>query len=167
MDRSCRAYRPPGRHDGQFLYLRLQEHTDTSKIVRDRKLTVWSGDDWEIFFSPSDSGYTPYRQTGIDVFGRSIRYAYPLNGRSTWWDVPIKVHSDATDPTCWTVYVSYALAGLPAGGESLKPGDSVFMNIVRATRGKPGSAAMWIPTLAPRFYVPERLGRVVLAPPAR
>ena len=47
----------------------------------------------------------------------------------------------------------------------MKPGDPVFMNIVRTTRGEIDGAAMWVATETRTFHAADRLGGVLLERP--
>jgi len=60
------------------------------------------------------------------------------------------------------VYVALPLDKLFTGGDKIKAGDTIHLNIVRAKLGGLDGSAMWIPTLTQSFHTPDRLGEIVL-----
>jgi antitoxin (DNA-binding transcriptional repressor) of toxin-antitoxin stability system len=151
-------------HDGKKLYLRLQENVDTSKIVRDAH-TVWSGDDWEVFVARRNSLGEPYRQIGVDAKGQSADLSYNVTDQGLIQDAGAKVYSDTSAADCWRVFLAIPLDRLLPGRAVTRPGESVSLNIVRATCGSAETAAMWIATMTASFHELDRLGRVFLLPP--
>jgi hypothetical protein len=151
-------------HDGERLYLRLQEHTNTANLVRDPTLPVCGGDDWEVFLEARRTAYgAAYRQMAIDVPGRAGFWSHvPTPPSPRGWVSGATVHSDSSAPDCWSVYLALPLAGLLEGVERVKEGDAIYLNVIRATGGNVEGAGMWIPTLARSFHAPDRMGAVVL-----
>jgi hypothetical protein len=158
-------------HDGECLYLRLQDRLDTAKIVRDAP-DVFSGDDWELFIAGRRTAHgATYRQLGVDAQGHTAFLAYGAAEAGNFigapptveegWNSGATVHSDATAPDTWSVYIALPLDKLLAGMR-VKPGDTIYLNVIRATQGRVAGAVMWVPTLAPTFHATDRLGKVVL-----
>lgn len=138
-------------HDGQHVYLQLDEHVDTKSLVVTND--VWTEDEWEIFAAKQPS--RPYRQMGLNSKSTHIDLAW---GEATkTWHSRATVVSDTSAPDRWTVNVALPFDHLLPGG--VKPDDTIYLNIIRATRQK--RAAAWIPTFG-GFHEPSRLGRVVL-----
>jgi hypothetical protein len=158
-------------HDGECLYLWLRERLDTAGLVRDAE-SIWGGDDWELFFAGRRTAHgATYRQLGVDAQGRTAFLAYGAAEAGNFlgapptveegWNSGAVVHSDASAPDCWSVYIALPLDRLLAGMR-VKPGDTIYLNVVRATQGKIAGAAMWVPTLAATFHATDRLGKIVL-----
>jgi hypothetical protein len=150
-------------HDGTHLYLRLQEYMDTIKLVRDAP-SVYAGDDWEVFVARRNSLGEPYRQIGVDAKGQSADVSYNVTDQGLIQEADAKVYSDTGAADCWRVFLAIPLDRLLPGRAVAKPGESVSLNIVRATRGSAETAAMWIATMTASFHELDRLGRIALLP---
>jgi hypothetical protein len=150
-------------HDGRNLYLRLQEHMDTGKLVRDAP-SVWTGDDWEVFVARRNSLGEAYRQIGVDAKGQSADISYNVVDQGLVQEAGAKVYSDTSAADCWTVFLAIPLDRLLPGRAVTRPGETVALNVVRATLGSTETAAMWIATMTASFHELDRLGRVVLLP---
>lgn len=138
-------------HDGEHLYLWLTDPADGGAMTNDGG--VWSGDDWEFFFARQRA--VPYRQMGINPEGASICLAY--GEADDVWTSRARVVSRTAAGEPWTVAVALPLADLLPGG--VKPGDTVYMNIIR---GIPGAEALaWVPTFN-GFHEVGRLGELTL-----
>ena len=73
------------------------------------------------------------------------------------WVSGARVVSDTKLPDCWTVYMALPLAKLLPGG--VRPGQTVYINVLRSTRMK--KVLAWIPTFA-GFHASSRFGEVTL-----
>jgi hypothetical protein len=145
-------------HDRRRLYMRLEETTDTSKLVGADP--IWSGDDWELFFAPR-RGQEPYRQIAVSPDGRSARFAY--GEQSKEWASDVKVFSDMTAPDRWMTTVVFPLETLLPGG--LKIGHKFYANFYRASPKNgvaPQEALAWSPNFDESFHKLDRLGEFEL-----
>ena len=138
-------------HDGEYLYVRLQESLDTRKLVS--RPDIWSGDDWELFFAAARA--KPYRQIGIAPNGR---YA-AVDTRKGAWGVNVRVLSDTSAPDRWRVCVALPLRDLVPGG--VQPGGKVYANFYRASAGARDLLA-WSPNFVRNFHELSRLGECAL-----
>jgi hypothetical protein len=150
-------------HDGTHLYLRLQEYMDTGKLVRDAA-SVHSGDDWEVFVARRNSLGEPYRQIAVDAHGKSADSSYNVTDQGLIQEAGAKVYSDTSAPDCWRVFLAIPLDRLLPGRAATRAGETVAINVVRATLGSAETAAMWIATMTASFHELDRLGRIVLLP---
>ena len=139
-------------HDGAFLYIQLADHLDTSKLVTG--LSVWGGDDWEIFFAPQ-RGHKPYHQVGINPLGGHIALAY---GETSAWDCGATVISDVTGD-CWKVSLAFPLDKLLPGG--VKVGQPFFANFYRSSP-RVNEMPAWSPNFEPSAHALNRLGEIIL-----
>ena len=140
-------------HDGQFLYVELQEKLDTSKLVISGQ--VWGGDDWELFFAQKRE--SPYRQFVVDPNGKFGTIAYG-EGKAEWIS-SATVASDTSTGNTWQVRVAIPLGSLlptplPAGG-------TFYANLYRATSGTSGLMA-WSPNMKGSFHELSRMGEFTL-----
>ena len=142
-------------HDGQFLYVQLQETMDTSKLICVDN-GIWDEDDWEIFVG-SERG-KGYRQIGINAKGAHKALAY--GEKASEWDSGARIVSDTKKPDCWVVRMAFPLQTLLPGG--VKPGQTIYLNIGRGSDGDVKKALSWIPTFA-GFQAPSQMGAVRLA----
>jgi hypothetical protein len=142
-------------HDGQFLYLRLEERMDTSKIYfhEDR---IWDEDEWELFLG--DGRAQPYHQMGINARGVHADLIHQPGGREDWAS-GARVTADTSAPDRWLTYVAVPLK--TATPKGLQPGGTLYFNVVRATKME--DALAWIPTFG-GFHAPDRFGEVRLEP---
>jgi len=115
-------------HDGSWLYMQLVEWIDPKTLKIDRA-SVWSGDDWEVFFAKQRA--KPYRQLGLGPAGTSqgLRHGEVAGKRMADWDSGVLVRSDISTPDRWTTRVALPLDKLAPGG--IASGDRLYMNIVR------------------------------------
>jgi hypothetical protein len=150
-------------HDGTHLYLRLQEYMDTGKLVRGAA-SVHSGDDWEVFVARRNSLGEPYRQIAVDAHGKSADSSYNVTDQGLIQEAGAKVYSDTSAPDCWRVFLAIPLDRLLPGRAATRAGETVAINVVRATLGSAETAAMWIATMTASFHELDRLGRIVLLP---
>ncbi len=139
-------------HDGKYLYLKLEELTDTSKLAIEDD-NIWHEDEWEVFFSRQRA--RPYRQIGVNV--RGVHQDLEHDAGMVKWDSGSQVFSDATAPDRWVVHISVPLDKLLPGGA--KPGETIYMNVFRATHMQ--NTLGWVPTYG-GFHEPTRMGQVVL-----
>ena len=143
-------------HDGHFLYVQLQEIMDTSKLVY-RDNAIWEEDDWELFFVSRKPGKS-YRQIGINAKGMHKCLTY--GERKKEWDSGVRVISDTSNPDRWVVRMAFPLKTILPGG--VKPGQTIYMNIVRGTAGDVKKSLSWIPTFTESFHSRTQLGAVKL-----
>jgi len=143
-------------HDGQFLYVQLQEMMDTSKLVRCDD-GIWDEDDWELFVA-RECG-KGYRQMGVNAKGTHQELAYGEEKKT--WDSGAKVASDTNAPDRWVVRVAFPLETLLPGG--VKPGQTIYLNICRGNAGDAKKSLSWIPTFSDSFYSLSQMGEVKLA----
>lgn len=138
-------------HDGEYLYIYLQEQLEPKKLVS--KKVIWSGDDWEIFIAPARR--KPYSQLAIAPNGKYTTITYG----SDQWNPSVRVVSDTSSKDRWAVSISYALRTLLPGGA--KPGDRFFANFYRASVGASRLLA-WSPNFRASFHELSRLGKFTL-----
>ncbi|MDD5707266.1 MAG: DUF4838 domain-containing protein [Kiritimatiellae bacterium] len=136
-------------HDGQHLYLRLQERTDTKKLRSEPN--IFFADDWEIFWAAQRD--KPYRQVGVNPQGAFQAIPY---GEGPAWDSGIKVVSDIV-PDLWTTRLCLPLANVLPDG--LRSGQTLYFNAIRASFGA-GSALAHSPHFDKAFHVPARLAEL-------
>jgi len=155
------AGKPTGRrlegrllHDGVFLYVQLQEITDTSKLIVQGDDNIWGEDDWELFVA-RERGEV-YRQIGVNAKGAYKALACGEKGKE--WDSGVRVVSIG-NADCWVVRMAFPLKNLLPGG--VEPGQTIYLNIFR---GSGGSAAnlSWNPTFTDGFCAPSQMGALRL-----
>ena len=145
-------------HDGECLYIRLEEACDTSglRVAAD----VWAGDDWEAFFAAQRSK-PPYYQLAVTPDGRSVAYRWQEHlGQSSprEWSNGVNVVSEMSESR-WTVMLAVPLGSLPLA-RSPEP-SYVYANFCRASGNATRSVA-WSPNFDRSFHVLSRLGYLVL-----
>jgi len=143
-------------HDGQFLYVQLQEMMDTAKLVR-RDDGIWDEDDWELFVARERG--KGCRQMGVNAKGTHQELAYGEEKKT--WDSGAKVASDTSAPDRWVVRMAFPLETLLPG--SVKPGQTIYLNICRGNAGDAKKSLSWIPTFSDSFHSLTQLGEVKLA----
>lgn len=149
-------------HDGQYLYLRLQEKIAPQEL----QLTAnaFGGDCWEIFTGRRPD--RPYRQLGVNSSGNHSDNAWGESGQAgedrTDWDSGVKIVPDVSHPDRWDTFLVFPLDKLVMGGP-LKGGDVFFMNFVRTSRTGGLNLHGWSPTFGGPSE-PSRMGEVTLAP---
>jgi len=152
-DKSDRQISSRIAHDGQFLYVELQEKLDTSKLAISGQ--VWGGDDWEMFFAQKRE--SPYRQFIVDPNGKFGTIAY---GESkSEWVSGAHVVSDTSTGNMWLVRSAIPLGSLLP--KALGSGDTFYANLYRATSGSSGLMA-WSPNMKGSFHELSRMGEFTL-----
>lgn len=142
-------------HDGEYLYLALEETgIDPGKLILGGDITVWNEDEWEVFFGRERS--PQYRQMGLNAAGVHLDLAY--SEPSQTWDSGVVLRSDISAQDRWTVRLAFPLDRLVYGGA--KPGDTLYFNAIRATQM--AKALSWSPTYG-GFREPTRMGEIRLA----
>jgi len=142
-------------HDGQFLYVELEEAgIDPSKLVLGDSITVWNEDEWEVFFAGKRG--PRYRQMGLNAAGVHFDLAYDEPSKD--WQSGVVLRSDVSAKDRWRVRMALPLRQLVHGGA--KPGDTLYFNAIRATRMVRSIA--WSPTYG-GFREPMRMGEIRLA----
>ena len=141
-------------HDGNCLYLQLEEKTDPVRLLC-RDNLIWNEDDWEIFVAPAAG--QPRRQLGINAKGAT--QALSPGDPQRAWDSGATIVSDTGKPDRWRVRVAIPFAKLLPGG--VKPGDTLYLNVVRATAAR--QVLIWVPTFAGTFDV-SVMGKITLEP---
>ena len=114
---------------------------------------VWTEDEWEIFVAKQPA--RPYRRMGLNSKGTHIDLVWGEPTKT--WQSRATVLSTTSAPNRWLVNIAFPLDSLLPGG--VKPGDTIYLNILRTTRQK--RTAAWVPTFG-GFHEPSRLGKVVL-----
>lgn len=135
-------------HDKKYLYVRMEEKMDTSKLVT--RPGIFGGDDWELLFS-AQRGIRPYRQLAVNPSGNIRELAY---GEGEWQSgvkVDSKIMADV-----WQVTLSFPMDKLTAKG--IKKGDELFLNILRG--GKEN--LVWSPVYGDFFHSLARFGKLVI-----
>ena len=161
LDDWCRAMGDPtsrkitGRviHDGKYLYVELQEDTDTSKLVSSSDIS--RGDDWEVFFAAKRE--KPYRQILVSPEGKHTELAHGED--SAIWDCGATVTSDKSSPKRWVTRLSIPLGNLIPGG--VKPGGTFYANFYRGI-GWQTEFLAWSPNFVGDFHELGRLGEFIL-----
>jgi len=126
-------------HDGQFLYVQLQEMMDPAKLVCLND-SIWDEDDWELFMA-SERG-KGCRQMGVNAKGTHQELAYGEDKSA--WESGAKVASDTSAPDRWVVRMAFPLKTLLPGG--VQPGQTIYLNVFRGTDGAIEKAVSWVPT---------------------
>lgn len=140
-------------HDGQWLYVRLEEQLDTSRLISTDN--IWNGDDWEMRFARQRS--EPSRQMSINPDGKHQETAYGED--SPLWDANPTVVSDKSSPDKWVVTVALRLDELLP--EGIKPGDTIYANFYRGVAWQ-SELLGWSPNFKGSFHEMSRLGELVL-----
>ena len=134
-------------HDGKYLYLELTDPCATARLYVSGM--VFCYDDWEIFFARQRG--LPYRQYALGPTGLTVALSH---GEVNWrMNVPVddkggmQVVSDTRAPDKWVSCAMFPLDKIVP--EGLKPGEKIYMNIVRvsspAISGKsPYGADTWV-----------------------
>jgi len=130
-------------HDGQFLYVQLQEMLDTAKLVYRDDADIWNEDDWELFVA-RERGKEACRQMGVNAKGAHKELAY--GEEQSAWNSDAKVVSDTSAPDRWVVRIAFPLKTLLPRG--VQPGQTIYLNVFRGTDGAIDKAVSWVPTLA-------------------
>lgn len=151
-------------HDGQYLYIQLQEEIRTAVLETGDK--IFNGDDWEIFFA-AERNKAPYYQIGITPKEKHYAaYCYvDVNNTadSKKWESGISIHTDRSSADRWVARVAVPLDKLFPSG--VKPGDRLFANFYR--QAEPNDEIdrellAWSPNLKGGFHELSRLGELVL-----
>lgn len=150
-------------HDGEYLYLRLEDPCPTDKL--NVSPTVACYDDWEIFSAGQRA--LPYRQLMVGPTGMT---AGTSNGEVNWrmympWtEHGARVKSDTSAPDLWTEWVAIPLKNLTP--EGVKPGATLYLNVVRVTgpRITGGGVGIDCPLTFNMVHEPDRMPEVTLAP---
>lgn len=136
------------------MYIQLEERLDPTTLVMTDN-NVWGEDEWELFFARQRG--RPYRQMGVNAKGIHLDLAW---GEPTQkWDSGAVVVSNTALPDRWQVRIVLPLAKLLPDG--VKPGDKIYLNILRSTRMQ--NTLAWIPTFA-GYHEPDRFGEVLVQP---
>ncbi|MHB1460144.1 MAG: DUF4838 domain-containing protein [Armatimonadota bacterium] len=142
-------------HDGQYLYIELNEQMDTQTLITGSE--VWRGDDWELFFAKQKA--KPYRQISIAPDGKYSASEYGAITSS--WNPQLRVLSDTNSSRYWSCRVAIPLKDLVS--ESTSGGDSFSANFYRATGGSSNLMA-WSPNFTASFHETSHMGKFTLAP---
>ena len=140
-------------HDGEYLYVHLQEPVDPKTLVNDEN--IWAGDDWEVFLAAQRA--KPARQVGINPKGYHLDVV--LGEGANLGDSGVKVVSDTSAAGRWTVRLAFPLAKALPGG--LRSGGKFYANFYRATAGERDYLA-WSPNFVNSFHELGRLGEFTL-----
>lgn len=140
-------------HDGQFLYIELQEEMDPRQLVAGPQ--VYDGDDWEVFFAGQRSGAS--RQLIIGPTGRVSAIA--RDTQSGEWNSGAVMESETREAGKWRVRLAIPLSSLLPGG--VAPGGKFYANFYRAS---PESTRLlaWSPNYLGSFHDLSRTGEFTL-----
>jgi hypothetical protein len=141
-------------HDGKYLYLRLRERADYSKLAD----AGYSGDHWELFYAPTRG--EPYRQVSVPPDGKLDFHSMGETNNLNGWHSSLKLSMATKDHEYWDLQFVIPLADFSATG--VKPGDTVYMNIFRGAAADKTSTA-WSPTFSESFHNMLRFGELTLA----
>ncbi|MBU0611421.1 MAG: DUF4838 domain-containing protein, partial [Armatimonadetes bacterium] len=139
-------------HDGQVLYVRLEDHVKPRSLVSGP--SVHDGDDFELFFAPARN--TWYRQLCVAPNGKLFEQAWKTDNAE--WHSGAAVKSDTSQPDRWTVLLALPLGKLLPG---LKSGGKFYANFYRHAPGGPELLA-WTPPYEAGFHTTGRLAEFVL-----
>lgn len=119
-------------HDGKWLYLELSDPCDT-KLLRISP-AVFSCDDWEIFMGRQRG--IPYRQLAVSPAPKTVLLSHgEVNFRyNVSMPDPGVAATSNLDGNCWITRMALPLENMLES--PVKPGETVFMNILRVTNGK-------------------------------
>lgn len=156
-----RALRLLMAQDGQYLYLRLTDPCDTSKLVVSPG--VFPYDTWEIFVALQKD--KPYRQFAVSPSGTVIALTHGEEKGAS--NVPLAEHglraAVSTQNNEWTTYLTIPFSSLSAQG--LPAERKFYMNVVRvANPALAGTGALaiysWISHTT--VHTTDRLGEIIL-----
>ena len=139
-------------HDGEFLYLKYYDETDTASLETSSPAT-WLNDEWESSFARQRS--IPYRHVSTDANGGLSAVDCTDTG-TRGFKFPAKVALVKT-PKHWEIVMAVRLAEIVDGG--VRPGEILFCNFIRAKNAKP--IASWNPTYS-GFHAPGQFGEFYL-----
>ncbi len=115
-------------HDGRYLYIQVVDPCDTARL--NASAMVFPYDDWELFLAAQRA--VPYRQYAWGPTGmlKVLSHGEVNFRRNVPMENPgARVVSDTTRPALWTSAIALPLDKmLPA---PVKPGDTVYLNILR------------------------------------
>ena len=119
-------------HDGKYLYVELSDPCDTDLL--ETASIVFPADDWEIFIAPQRG--RPYRQYAVSPTGKVVGLSHAeVNFRN---NVPLPqttvLATSIKHSQTWLVRLALPLESvLP---QAIKPGDTIYMNILRVASQK-------------------------------
>jgi hypothetical protein len=147
-------------HDGTALYLELTDPCDPTQLVSSSE--VFPYDDWELYIASQCA--LPYRQFAIGPTGRIVALSHgEINFRT---NVPLEGHgvtaSTEMQGHAWVTRIRVPFSAISAKG--VKPGDTVYLNIIRVTSPAITKGPLGIDSWVPYTTVHEidRLGGVTL-----
>jgi len=140
--------------DGAYLYVQLQEWTDTDLLVNSHGM--W-GDSWQIHVAAQRA--RPYRRIEIIPNGGVLATCLPASGPGAPWESGARVVSDTAAPDVWTVRLALPLDRLLPGG--LQPAGPFYANFFRAAYCG-GNRLAWTPNFVRGFEELSRLGAFTL-----
>lgn len=138
-------------HDGQCLYLRLEDEVNPKSLVSGQD--AWEGDDFELFFAAGRDG--AYRQLCVAPDGKIYEAGYKPAAE---WKSAAAVKSDVTQADRWVLLLALPLANLVPG---LKPGGKFYANFYRHSPNGPELLA-WTPPYESGFHSTGRLAEFAL-----
>ncbi len=138
-------------HDGAFLYFRLDDATDGTKL---RESGLWHCDRWEIFLSLQRG--KPYYQLGITPTGSfQDLMCGATKGK---WESKLQVISSKT-PEHWVLTLSLPVKSVAENG--IPSGGKLYLNLIRGASGGNETLA-WSPLFKYNFHQPELMGELTL-----
>ena len=154
-------------HDGTWLYVELEEKTETKKL-QIRPL-ICPYDTWEMLLACQCA--KPYRYYIAGPDGRASAYCHgEINMRDSMQDTEVGVPlfgarctADRSQPDRW--FVRWALPLAKMVDKPVKPGDKIFMNAVRVVNpglAKTASYSIYSLVSHSNVHAPDRLGEITL-----
>ena len=140
-------------HDGTWIYVSAEEKVDTGTLLTQDQ--VFLNDDWEFFFAAQRS--EPYIHFAVDADKGLTGRHYAGMYREPW-KFPGKILKQKKTGS-WRILFALKISDA-AGTPKVVPGESLYFNVIRATRLKPQGC--WIPTFG-RFHEPGSFGELYLS----
>ncbi len=152
-------------HDGEFLYIRLEEReADPAKLVDGKE--IYDGDDWEVMLG--EQAAKPYCHALIGPTGRKggFRVLPPDAGRwgDPWndgWTATSAMETGGGLPPVSVWVATFALPLKTLAPSGVRPGLTLYGNFFRHVSGA-GESLAWSANFTPAFHVPERFGKLIL-----
>ena len=154
-------------HDGQWLYVELEEQTDAKKLVIRPLINPY--DTWEMLLARQCA--KPYRYYIAGPDGRGVAYCYgEVNMRQDVRATEIgpalfggRCTADRSKGDRWTVRWALPLAKML--DQPVQPGDKIYMNAVRVVNpslAKMASYGIYSIVSHSNVHAPDRLGEITL-----
>lgn len=143
-------------HDGQYLYVKIDDHCDGSKVTPSADLWFW-GKRWEIFFGAQRG--KPYRQLGFMPINR-VLYWTSEKGDTFEHGVQCKA---STDASTWHIQFSIPLSSLSVNHD-VKPGGRFYLQLIGPAWEGEDVLALTPITEPSKYHDMPRAAEITLAP---